>query len=405
MTTRASSFLLLLSALAVTGGPALLACSSDDSTGDDLDAGPAHDGSTVVDTGTPVTDSGSALGFTPSNIATLVAAQDLSGLDDVSITSNINVSLACGVDPHCLAVTGVESDGATPITVYIARSWTVAPGVTATIGLDTPAAIVATGTITVNGAIVADAESIHLAGGTVSSGQGVGGNGVDSLAPYVGGGGGSFCGVGGAGGNATSANGAPGPTYGNATLIPLTLGGEGGGQSATTDSGGAGGGAIQLVAGTSITLAASSVLSAAGGGGWGSSSSGNGGGSGGALLLEAPTVTVQGTIAANGGGGGAGGSLLTGEGTSALIGTDGTHTTTGAAGGIGGETGGTGSGTSGTGGAGSGIAVDGGNGGASGGGGGAGFIRINTRSGTATTTGATFSPSTSSCSTQGTIAP
>ena len=65
---------------------------------------------------------------------------------------------------------------------------------------------------------------------------------------------------------------------------------------------GNGGGAVQLVSGSSITLAPLAKINVGGGGGqW----LGGGGGSGGAVLLEAPTVTVQGVIAANGGSGGA----------------------------------------------------------------------------------------------------
>jgi hypothetical protein len=48
------------------------------------------------------------------------------------------------------------------------------------------------------------------------------------------------------------------------------------------------------------------LASGGGGGGAGYEAAGGGGGSGGGVLLEAPSVTVRGVIAANGGGGGAG---------------------------------------------------------------------------------------------------
>ena len=73
--------------------------------------------------------------------------------------------------------------------------------------------------------------------------------------------------------------------------------------------GGAGGGAIRLVARDSISIAGSIRANGAGGAGAPTRSGcgGGGGGAGGVIELEAPIVTISGTLSANGGGGGGGG--------------------------------------------------------------------------------------------------
>ena len=187
--------------------------------------------------------------------------------------------------------------------------------------------------------------------------------------------------------------------YGNQALIPVLGGSAGGGVQVAH----AGGGALQIVAGTSIRISSFGSISAPGLGGGGECDQNGqpGGGSGGAILLEAPTVTITGKLAANGGGG-----------TSQFMnGASGSADDQPAPGGVGA--------TDSVGGAGSaGAIVNGGNGagtaslsggctpgGLAGGGGGAGRIRINTATGSATI-GATaiVSPSlTTSCATQGQI--
>jgi hypothetical protein len=89
--------------------------------------------------------------------------------------------------------------------------------------------------------------------------------------------------------------------YGSPDLVPL-VGGSGGG---STDSFGDnhGGGAVELVSGTSILIGTVGTINMGGGGGV--NRPGVGGGSGGAILLEAPSVTVRGVLAANGGAGAA----------------------------------------------------------------------------------------------------
>lgn len=189
------------------------------------------------------------------------------------------------------------------------------------------------------------------------------------------------------------------------------VGGSAGGVSFLTNGGEPnGGGALQLVAGKSIVVGASGAISLPGGGGdrgdaqisgpggYGA----GGGGSGGALLVEAPSVRVDGTLAANGGAGG-------GTGDGAAPGAFGTTEARAAEGGGGQMHGGNGS---------SSTVMNGGNGScdgaldgrfgdppaASGGGGGAGRIRINTRSGHAVTTGVVSPAMTTPCATEGTFA-
>lgn len=78
--------------------------------------------------------------------------------------------------------------------------------------------------------------------------------------------------------------------------------------SASFSAGGAGGGAIELSAMTSLALASTGKINAGGAGGGGapqgSAVGGGGGGSGGYVRVEAPTITLAGTLAANGGAGG-----------------------------------------------------------------------------------------------------
>lgn len=136
-----------------------------------------------------------------------------------------------------------------------------------------------------------------------------------------GGGGGSMQAVGGSGGRG-GRTGVPGGAGGQAMAVALHGGCPGGDSGtggsiivppATTGSrahGGAGGGAIRLVAHDSIEVTGSISASGAGGAGapLASACGGGGGGSGGYIGLEAPVVTLGGSITANGGGGGGGGS-------------------------------------------------------------------------------------------------
>jgi len=362
----------------------------------------------------PVVDGGaeggptSVLGFTPSNIASALVGVDTSKLVDIDVTASpgkIEVECASQATGACVTATVTQSDG-TQVDVFFARSWRIEANSMVTAGDAKPIAIVALTTIDVLGRIDASAQNITATAGgfagTTGPGGGKGGGAQGSsanVAPGVGGGGGAFCGAGGAGGNATPSNGAGGVPYGNPQLIPLAVGSAGG---AGATFGGASGGAMQLVAGTSIDVEAGGVVSVGGGGGdpGGSSAGGGGGGSGGGLLLEAPSVTIAGTLEANGGGGGGGssgsqyGADATPNGQPA---SGGSPSTTGAGG-----SGGAGASPGGVAGA-AGDPAPGTNM-AGGGGGGTGYIRINTKTGVGTISGTVSPAVTTACATQGTVA-
>lgn len=265
-----------------------------------------------------------------------------------------------------------------------------------------PLIMVAAGTMNVAGMLEATPDTfsrnIGYAGGFSAptggdiKGTGPGAGGATLPATHVGAGGGAYCGKGG------NTNG--GVPYGNPQISPL-LGGSTGGNG--FDQGGAGGGAIQLVAGESITIATTGVVHVGGGGAY---FGGNGGGSGGAILLEAPTVTVRGTLAANGGAGSAnsGNGANSSNGTPDATAAPGGTTTSTASNGSLLNLGGAGSAAASIDGA-AGQYVENPGGGLSdyggGGGGGAGRIRINTSTGQATLSG-TLSPAASTtCVSQG----
>ena len=346
--------------------------------------------------------------FKPSNLGDALAMVDFSKLVDIDVTtSGEEVNADCGSQPNsgCVSLKVTQPDQST-IDVYVARSWKVEPAALLHVSGSLPAVIVATTTIEVLGRIDASAiGSTPVAGGFApqgtAKGMGPGGGGPasDQLPPPgVGGGGGSFCGPGGTGGMVTASQGMSGSVYGNASIIPLAGGSAGG--SGTT-FGGAGGGAFQLVAGTSITIESAGVLSAGGGGGgpggaWSAAQGSAGGGSGGSILIEAPLVTVAGTVAVNGGGGGGGASPT-------MYGADATPDGKAALGGNGATTGAGGNGAAAATVAGAAGAAGDDSNVPGGGGGGAGYVRINTQSGSATITG-TLSPAAgSSCTTQGMI--
>ncbi len=125
-----------------------------------------------------------------------------------------------------------------------------------------------------------------------------------------GGGGGGHAAAGGRGGTDD------GGTGGNGGVLipdpegePLVGGGGGAGGADVDDGGpgGGGGGAIQITAGTRILVRSAGVIRAPGAGGSRSGEGAGGGGAGGTVYLEAPTVTMNGTLAVNGGGGGGAG--------------------------------------------------------------------------------------------------
>ena len=318
----------------------------------------------------------------------------------------------------------ITGDGALPATmtapqiapnksikVMAFREIHIPKGTTVQVFGSMPLALVASGFIKIEGAIVATGGTVEAGPGggngannnTPPQGAGKGANGVykkHALPPYFtiyitsGGGGGAHGAVGGKGGDGqysavTILGGSGGKTNGSLALSPL-IGGSGGGRGGTNstgggNSGGGGGGAIQIVSKTLISIGSSTGGGGINVGGGGGSSSnltyqgGGGGGSGGGILLEAPSVTIMsGAVLAANGGGGAGGSgskagALPGEvGTlSSKLTGYGTPSSNGGNGGYGGA-GSTPAGIDGS----PKIA-------AGGGGGGAGIVRINTKTGKA----------------------
>jgi hypothetical protein len=193
-----------------------------------------------------------------------------------------------------------------------------------------------------------------------------------------GGAGGSLVGAGGNGGSGSGAGGGTGGAHGTAPGIGTILRGGCPGQEgagAGKGSRGHGGGAVFLIAGKNINVGGTIEAGGEGGAGaTGASSGGGGGGAGGMIGLDAPIITVTGTLIANGGGGGEGGNSTTAgnAGADAVV-------TTSAPGGSGSTaTGGDGgNGSAGAAGGSGGSGLDGGAnaGGGGGGGGGAGLIK------------------------------
>ncbi len=264
---------------------------------------------------------------------------------------------------------------------------------------DRPLVVVASDTLTIQGTLSVASHRGQPSGAGVSAATCAAPTAAENDGGGGGGGaGGSYQGTGGTGGtgdtndNNLSGGDAKGGTAA-AAITPTSVragcaGGRGGdGTTGSPGNAGAGGGAVYLIAGTQITI--DGVVDAGGAGGSapnGGSQGGGGGGSGGLIGLDAPTITVTGTVAANGGSG-AGGS---GTNNNAGPGRDGTASTSQSSGG----NAGTGGGGGGSGGAGSGDATaDGGGGGSGpggggGGGGSAGYVLFEGSLGS----GGTFSP-------------
>jgi hypothetical protein len=281
-------------------------------------------------------------------------------------------------------------------------------------------AFVASGAIDIGGVVDARAMTCIMMGNGVapgpggfagtmshsasSGGSGQGGNSTDDSASGGGGGDGGAGGSGGYGMNAGQA-GSAGPVFGAAAVAILVGGGGGGaGPDPNGGNGGGGGGAVQFVSNARITIDVGGGIDVGGcGGGIAKGGhSGGGAGAGGAIVLEAPSVTIDGQLAANGGGGGGGDDVPAQPGAAGTLGAtpagggsgkDGNHDEDGGAGGAGSVF------------AGSAGAHGGAHGG--GGGGGVGWIRINSRLGSPTTmlgSGAVISPDPTAPSSPATIA-
>jgi hypothetical protein len=357
---------------------------------------------TAVQQDCSAADGGMDFNFSPSNIS---LAQIFS---QVSTAADENLSSACQIitdatNPSALcfnsAITPVTQTDGTTVNLMVMSSLTLQSLANVVVTGGVPLVMVSLSSITLEGGAFIDANSSTAAntngpgGGTQAAAftagiPAIGGGLAGNMAGSVGGGGGSYCGVGGGGGAG------PSSIYGTRELRPLEGGASGGG-GWDPEGGGGGGGALQLVAVGSITLNAGAFINAGGGGGVDASGAAvttGGGGSGGGVLLEAPNVVLAGTLAANGGGGGGSGNEAGGDGTADSTPAAGGPNGTGASAGGQGSAGATLAGSPGT--------ADGGpyHGG---GGGGAGYIRLNSGTASAATTGGTISPAlTTRCATQ-----
>lgn len=113
--------------------------------------------------------------------------------------------------------------------------------------------------------------------------------------------------------------------------------------SCAAGTGGGGGGGLNMYARTRLLVSASGGMGVGGGGGMGgvatgsciNTTAGGGGGSGGTIILQSPSMTIRGTLAANGGAGGSGAEPDEGpEASAGMAGQDGLMATTAALGGV-----------------------------------------------------------------------
>lgn len=307
------------------------------------------------------------------NPLTLAGANTYDTDQLVLTTPNGNVTLPTRV------ITTTDGE----IVVAFVASFTLSSGATLRVDgndLDRPLGIVATGAISVEGAIDVSNNGAG-ARNDAQCGTQVGVSGADDSGGASGGGGAAFAGAGGKGGDGDSDGGA---STGGAGGTPVATrpahvrggcdGGPGGdGFAENGGPAGDGGGAIFFASATSITIGGSINAGGGGGGPGRSNGGGGGGGAGGMIVLESGAVTISGKLAANGGGGGEGG-----DGSDAgSPGSPGELTTTRAAGGSGASSEGADGGTGGAAGNAAGLApTQIKKGGGGGGGGGAGFIGI-----------------------------
>lgn len=345
-------------------------------------------------TSTPANpDAGTAgFSFQPTNIN----LSDITANQATAVAENVVQDCTIGTDPaspgsDCFTspIVAIKQFDGSSVNLVVVKSLTVVGGVKVTASGKVPLVIVSLADLTWGGQLLANSTTAHFRlgpGGTLNlanatAGPGPGGGPAASSFLASGAGGGSYCGKGGPGGGSTIT----GSSYGGLIIRPL-VGGCAGGSGAT--NAGSGGGGVQLVAAGTLSVTLSGVITVGGAGGQiggvATGQNASAGGSGGAILLEALTVSVAGTLAANGGGGGGDYSQPPGG--------DATADANPAPGAPGGNS----EGPGGAGGAG--TSLSGGAGSVSGvlnagaGGGGVGRIEIDSMSGMATLTG-TLSPS------------
>jgi hypothetical protein len=248
-----------------------------------------------------------------------------------------NLTATC---PSCTTNNVVDASGDN---IFNFTTFNVAANITVTMNntllRGKPVVLLATGNVTILGALVLDGGSglnlssygadwityrIPTVGGPGGSPGGVGARPGTAAFPGLGPGGAPVqtngsCGGGGGASFGTQGSSTPASTiYGNIQTVPL-LGGSGGSggcvaptisaTDASGGTGGAGGGAIRIVSTTSITITSPGRISAiAGVGGSGrSGGTGGGSGSGGAINLIAPIITGNGVLTVGGAGGGSSG--------------------------------------------------------------------------------------------------
>jgi hypothetical protein len=345
---------------------------------------------------------GAALTFSPRHFdKCAVSAMKLSTLGGNAITINTtNKTINRGNGPELLPqATVVAQAGGPEILLVASTNLTITATQVVTVVGARSIVFVDTATLTVDGRIIAAADSeIGGAGAHAASCGSIGnsGDGVFTVLAGVGAGGGGFGEPmfdpdtersGARGGGSLGAFG--GKFFAASASLAKLRGGCAGGTGLFTKKG-AGGGAIGLVANT-VQVNSDGVLAVPGSGGGAAAfdtTGGGGGGSGGAIWIEGASVRVSGTCTANGGGGGAGHkNSVGGAGANGALDND--NAANGGSAQSGGPDGGKGA-------AGTNVAEAGDNPGpgdtAGGGGGGPGVIRVKSHIGTPSIGGALFSP-------------
>lgn len=257
---------------------------------------------------------------------------DLSGMNTYDTTTG---TLLAGSSQQ--SITRMAAQGkAGPIEVLLVHDLHLATNARLRATGNVPLAIIASGTITLDAGAIIDASSGGAGARTTCTGGAV--VGTNDSGGAGGGGGGGFGDAGGTGGTGNSdGSPAPGGTGGTGEPTPAgPLGGcpgaRGGDGNDSGGGGGAGGGAIYAASPMRIDVGLGAGIQVGGGGGRGGDVSflsdgdagGGGGGSGGMIMLEAPLVSIAGTLAANGGGGGeaSGGGNSGSDGSAGLFGTE-----------------------------------------------------------------------------------
>lgn len=262
-----------------------------------------------------------SLSFVPTNVGNRIDGRTVAG-DLVLDADNCNDidtdrgTVACNADVTFVVLSQDGAADAAPLPrlgAFIARRIHIASGVVVHAHGANALVLVALESVEIDGSLVVAAHGERpgpggFAGQTAyeADGNGPGGGRAAPHGRGASGGGASYCSAGGRGGeDVAGTGGVAGALYGATTLSPLVGGSSGG--VADHGTSGAGGGAVQLIANVSVHIGKSGVINAGGGGATRDCIAGTaGGGSGGAILIEAPSIVVDGVVAANGGAGSSG---------------------------------------------------------------------------------------------------